>query len=142
VPKAKPPKPGKDIAVEALLRKARQIRRKAYAPYSHYKVGAALLGASGKVYLGCNVENASYGLSLCAERNAFGQAIAAGEKKFLAIAVTAAGPDPVPPCGMCRQVLAEFMAPSAVVVCENERRARALYTVAELLPFAFTKRFF
>jgi cytidine deaminase len=130
------------IDPDRLLRIAREARRRAYAPYSKYKVGAALLGASGRVYPGCNVENASYGLCLCAERNAFGSGVAAGDRRFIAIAITASGPDPVPPCGMCRQVIAELMAPSAPVIAENQRRRRTTWTAAELLPDAFTRRFF
>ena len=137
VPRSKP-KPD----VSALLRAARQMRKRAYAPYSHYTVGAALLGKSGEVYLGCNVENASYGLALCAERSAVAQAVAKGERAFVGIAISAAGPEPVPPCGMCRQTLAEFLPPEAPVICENQRGAKAEYTVASLLPHAFTKRFF
>jgi cytidine deaminase len=128
------------IDVEGLIRAARRVRRRAYAPYSRYKVGAALLAASGRVYLGCNVENASYGLALCAERGAFAQAIAAGEKRFTAIAVTGKGPAPVPPCGMCRQTLAELMPARAPVICDNGR-VSTIFTVAELLPGPFTKSF-
>ena len=117
------------------------MRKRAYAPYSKYTVGAALVGQSGRVYLGCNVENASYGLCLCAERNAVGQAIAAGEKKLAMVAISAQGPRPVPPCGMCRQVLAEFMPPEGLVISENEKRAQATYTIAELLPHAFDHHF-
>ena len=118
------------------------MRRRAYAPYSKYTVGAALIGKSGKVYLGCNVENASYGLAICAERNAVAQAVAAGERAFRAIAISASGPEPVPPCGMCRQTLAEFMSADAIVISENHRGRVAAWTVGELLPHAFTKRFF
>ena len=127
--------------LNALLTKARAMRRRAYAPYSRFTVGAALLGKSGKVYLGCNVENASYGLAICAERNAVAQAVAQGEREFMAIAISAAGPEPVPPCGMCRQTLAEFMPMDAPVVFENEKRARTRSTVGDLLPHAFTPRF-
>jgi len=87
---------------------AAAVRQHAYAPYSKFSVGAALLGVSGKVYTGCNVENLSFGLSICAERNAVFQGIAAGESKFLAIAVVSDSGEPVSPCGACRQVLAEF----------------------------------
>ena len=124
-----------------LLKQARAMRKRAYAPYSKYTVGAALLGKSGTVYLGCNVENASYGLAICAERNAIAQAIAQGERDFVGIAISAAGPAPVPPCGMCRQTLAEFLRADAPVVCENARGKRAEWTVSGLLPHMFTKRF-
>lgn len=91
-----------------LLRAAERARRASYAPYSRFAVGAALLSSSGRVYLGCNVENASFGLSICAERSAIFQAISAGEREFTAIAVTAGTGQGAPPCGACRQVLAEF----------------------------------
>jgi cytidine deaminase len=132
-----PPK----IDAPALLAAARKMRKRAYAPYSNYTVGAALLGRSGAIYLGCNVENASYGLCICAERNAVTTAVAAGEQDFVAIAISAAGPEPVPPCGMCRQTLAEFMAPEAQVLLENGKGKTARHTVGELLPHAFTRRF-
>jgi len=130
------------VDAKALLAQARAMRKRAYAPYSKYTVGAALLGKSGEVYLGCNVENASYGLAICAERNAVAQAIAAGEHAFEAIAISAAGPEPVPPCGMCRQTLAEFMPPETPVFSENHRGKHVRWTVGELLPHAFTQRFF
>ena len=123
----------------ALLRAAKSVREKAYAPYSKFSVGAAILGGSGKTYVGCNVENSSYGLTLCAERNAIGAAIAGGEKRILACAITA-GETPCPPCGMCRQALAEFGDPAMPVVLLGGRQ-RSILTLAELLPHAFDKTF-
>ena len=91
---------------DALIAKAVEVRRKAHAPYSKYLVGAALLAKDGRVFVGCNVENASYGLTCCAERNAVFAAVAAGAKKFVAVAVVTANGGS--PCGACRQVLREF----------------------------------
>jgi cytidine deaminase len=91
-----------------LVTAAREAREHAYAPYSNYQVGAALLSGSGQIFTGCNVENASYGLCLCAERSAVAAMIATGERAIRAIAIVTDGPVPGPPCGMCRQVLAEF----------------------------------
>lgn len=96
------------MKAEGLLEAAAQVARKAYAPYSNFKVGAALLCADGDVFTGCNVENASYGLTNCAERTAIFSAIAAGRKDFVAMAVVADGQSVPYPCGACRQVLNEF----------------------------------
>lgn len=93
---------------EALISEAMEARARAYAPYSHFQVGAALLGKSGRVFTGCNVENLSFGLTICAERVAVCAAIAAGEREFVAVAVVADSREPVTPCGACRQVLSEF----------------------------------
>lgn len=98
---------------EALMGRAREAASRAYAPYSRFTVGAALLGADGRVYAGCNVENASYGLCLCAERNALFHAVSCGCRAFAALAIAA--PRPSPPCGACRQALAEFCGPTLEV---------------------------
>src|SRR5436190_24034056 len=97
-----------DFDAEALAKAALAARKAAYAPYSHYPVGAALLTTSGKIFTGCNVENISFGLTMCAEQSALGAAISAGERHFLAIAVAADSAAGVFPCGRCRQTLAEF----------------------------------
>lgn len=117
-----------------LLEIAGEAGGRAYAPYSGFKVGAALLTAGGKVITGCNIENASYGLSICAERVAFFTAVARGEKDFRAIAVAAASR--ATPCGACRQVMMEF-APEADVVTRDEDGAIQVKKVRELLPDAF-----
>lgn len=127
---------------EGLLEVARQAAGKAYAPYSGFRVGAALRGRSGRIYLGCNVENAVYNLGICAERAALFAAVAAGEREFDAIAVVAADrDDPCPPCGACRQVLAEFSPDLKVVLAAGRLGGEGgieVYSVAELLPHGFS----
>ena len=124
----------------ALLKAARRVRANAYAPYSKYKVGAAVLGGSGRIYAGCNVENSSFGLTICAERSAIVQAISGGEQEIVACAI-AVGPRPAPSCGMCRQVFAEFADPSMPLVL-SAGRTRELHTLGELLPHAFGSHHF
>lgn len=119
---------------EALIAQARDVAGRAYAPYSHFRVGAAVRDAVGSVYVGCNVESVSYGLTICAERNAIFAAVAAGARRpFSALAVTcldASGP--CMPCGACRQVMEEHLATDAPVYVD-----RLTFTVAQLLPYAF-----
>ena len=119
-----------------LLTAARTAQRRAHAPYSKFHVGAALLTKSGKVYTGCNVENASYGLTICAERVALTKAVSDGHRQFKAMAVVAPSAS-LSPCGACRQVLAEFG--DMVVVCADSRDARRirLNLLSELLPHTF-----
>jgi len=122
------------MTAEELIGLAREARQRAYAPYSRFAVGAALLGRSGRVYTACNVENVSYGLSICAERAAVFKAVSEGEQEFEALAVvTSVGGSP---CGACRQVLAEFNYNMTVYVADTEGQYRA-FTVEELLPEAF-----
>lgn len=126
---------------DKLLDAAARVREQAYAPYSNFQVGAAALFDDGAIVTGCNVENSSYGLSVCAERNAIGRGVAEGRRKLVAIAVVADSKEPCPPCGTCRQVIREFAAPDVPVRCRNLEGKMAEYTVAELLPHAFTKDF-
>ncbi len=118
-----------------LLIHARQARESAYAPYSRFAVGAALLAKSGRVFTGCNVENLSFGLTSCAERNAIFAAVAAGEREFDAVAIVADSKSPVSPCGACRQVLAEF-APGLLICSANLQGERFEASLRELLPRA------
>jgi cytidine deaminase len=120
----------------ALLAMARRAGRKAYAPYSKFRVGAALLAGDGRVFTGCNVENASYGLSQCAERNAVARAVAEGCRDFRAIAVASDRPEPASPCGACRQVLAEFNRRMKVITAGRKGGVSAT-RLDRLLPSAF-----
>ena len=116
-----------------LIKKAREARKKAYAPYSGYKVGSALLGKSGKIYTGCNVENASFGVSCCAERVALFKAVSEGEKRFDAIAVIANSEEPCYPCGICRQALLEFSSNMTVYMCNTHGKVETA-KLKDLLP--------
>jgi cytidine deaminase len=121
-----------------LVSEARRVLNNSYSPYSKFRVGAALQGTSGRVYSGTNVENASLGLSICAERSAVCQAIAAGERSFTAIAVCADTVGPTPPCGACRQVLLEF-APELTVVLADRDGAIARHDLRQLLAHPFSR---
>ena len=122
---------------EELLAAARQAREKAYAPYSNFPVGAAVLGSDGRIYSGCNVENSSLGLTCCAERTAIFTMVAAGVREIREILVIGDTEELLPPCGACRQVIAEFATPQAVVhMCNREGSCRDA-TVSELIPFTF-----
>ena len=126
--------------MKKLILKAKEGMLRAHAPYSHFRVGAAVETSSGKVFIGCNVENASYGATICAERTALVSAVAAGEKKIKNIAIITETAEPVTPCGVCRQFMVEFCAPSTKVVCASSLNSKTNeYTVKELLPFAFGK---
>lgn len=121
-----------------LINKAKKARLKAYAPYSNFKVGAALLTKSGKVYTGANVENSTFGLTVCAERVAVFKSVNEGEKDFVKIVVVADKNPPITPCGACRQVLSEF-AKDLKIVCANLKGKVERYSLKELLPEAFEK---
>jgi cytidine deaminase len=129
------------IPWEALFAAAWDVRKKAHAPYSHFKVGAAILSDDGRIFVGCNVENSAYGVSLCAERNAIGQAVAAGVRRLAAVAIVADSRLPCPPCGMCRQAMSEHAPPGLPVRARTLKRRELRRTLAQLLPDAFTDRF-
>lgn len=120
---------------DALVDSAWQVRARAYAPYSNFHVGAALLAGDGRVFTGCNVENLSFGLTICAERVAIANAVAAGAREFACIAVVADTAHPVSPCGACRQVMSEFGIGKIILA---NRRERESFTLDELLPRACT----
>jgi cytidine deaminase len=129
--------PVMQFPVEKLINTARASRERAYAPYSGFRVGAAILTAEGRLYAGCNIENASYGLTVCAERVALFKAVSNGERQFAALAVIADSEDYCTPCGACRQVLAEFGSEIKVYMC-NRRGEYIVKSLAELLPLGFT----
>lgn len=124
-----------------LIEKAAVALEQAYAPYSRYRVGAALISEDGEIFTGCNMENASYGLTMCAERNAFAAAIEAGARNFRAMAVVADGKETPYPCGACRQVMAEFCGDDFVVLAARIEDAAIPreFQLAELLPVRFRK---
>lgn len=123
--------------IQELIQAALKVREHAYAPYSGFKVGAAILAENGEIYTGCNVENASYGLTVCAERVAVNKAISAGVRDFQGIAIVTDVRKPASPCGACRQVLAEF-SPQMPVYLANLQGKVCKLSLEELLPDAFT----
>lgn len=127
------------MTYEELMDKAIEISKNAYVPYSKFPVGACVLMESGNIYCGCNFENSSFGMTICAERNAIGTAIANGERKIKAIAIYSPKQDNCTPCGACRQVLHEFCDRDeeidVIVQVQNELK---IYTLAHLLPESFT----
>lgn len=120
-----------------LVSKADAMLSKAYVPYSKFPVGAALHTKDGKTYTGCNIENASYGLSNCAERTAIFKAVSEGDKEFDYLVITGGTEEPISPCGACRQVMVEFCEPDMKVLLTNKKGKLKETTVAELLPGAF-----
>ena len=125
---------------EELIATAKEYRERAYVPYSNFKVGAAVLAKSGKIYGGCNIENASYPVTNCAERTAIFKAVSEGERELEAIAVIADTEGPCSPCGACRQVMAEFCIPR--IIMANLKGDTKAVSLEELLPYAFSDRDF
>lgn len=123
---------------EILIEAAKDAMKNAYVPYSNFKVGAAVLTNSGKIYKGCNIENSSYGATNCAERTAIFKAVSEGETDLVTIAIVSSSSDFTFPCGICRQVMGEFMLDGKLVLCNQEGKIK-IFTIRELLPFAFTK---
>ncbi|MTI95659.1 MAG: cytidine deaminase [Firmicutes bacterium] len=125
---------------QRLVGAALKAREQAYVPYSMYRVGAAVLTRSGKIYSGCNIENSSYGLTVCAERTAIFKAISEGEQEFKAIAVAVDTEQPATPCGACRQVMSEFFTDNTEIILINTAGHGDITTISQLLPAAFTPR--
>ncbi|MEH7384073.1 cytidine deaminase [Bacillus sp. JJ1521] len=126
------------MKTQELINEAKKARELAYVPYSSFKVGAALLTKDGKVYHGCNIENAGYSATNCAERTALFKAVSEGDKEFVSMAVVADTDRPVPPCGVCRQVISELCQPDMKVYLSNLKGDVQETTINELLPGAFT----
>lgn len=120
-----------------LLEIAKQAMQYAYAPYSHFKVGAALVTDTGHIYTGCNIENASYGAANCAERTAIFKAVSQGERHIQEIAIVSDAGKPAFPCGICRQVLSEFMDEDGIIILEIEKKPQK-FRLKELLPYSFS----
>ena len=126
-----------ELEIQKLMDCAIKARENAYSPYSHFAVGAALLCEDGTLYEGCNIENASYGLTNCAERTTIFKAVSEGHIKFKALAVVADTEGPCAPCGACRQVMAEFKIP--LIIMGNLMGNIKIVTIEELLPFSFSE---
>ena len=122
--------------MKELINKAIQAKKFSYSPYSKFSVGAALLTANGKIYTGCNIENASFSPTVCAERTAFIKAVSEGERKFSAIAIVG-DTDSITPCGVCRQFISEFCNENFKIICAKDAENYKSYTLEELLPDAF-----
>lgn len=131
------------VRVKELVSKALEVRKWSYSPYSEFKVGAALLDVAGNIYTGCNIENAAYPATVCAERTAIFKAVSLGSRKFLGIAIVGGGGDEpvdfVYPCGICRQVMAEFCEAEFEIIVATSTENYKIYTLKELLPLSFDK---
>ncbi len=135
--RAEPATPGDDRVLIVLRERAFAAMERAYAPYSNFRVGAALLSSDGSITEGCNVENAAYPAGICAERSAVSAAVARGNRAFETLLIATEAEEPTPPCGMCRQVLEEF-SPRLTVVSATRDGREARWSLEELLPKAFT----
>lgn len=124
--------------LESLYQAAKAAASQAYAPYSQFPVGVAVRALDGSIYTGCNVENASYGATVCAERNAIAAGVVAGKRQFDALMVYTPQAQLTPPCGLCRQVIAEFFLPETTIYSSNHQAQLQGWTVQQLLPDAFT----
>lgn len=127
-----------EFEARSMVRMATDARSRAYVPYSNFRVGACLKASNGAYYMGCNIENAAFSPSVCAERSAVLRAVYEGERSFDAIAIIWDGEGYAVPCGVCRQVLVEFCQPDMPVVCANKAGDYKIFTLGELLPAAFT----
>lgn len=125
--------------IKTLIEKSAEARKNAYAPYSQYLVGSAILTAQGEIFTGCNVENASYGATICAERTAVVKAISQGHQEIKALCVTTTNSPPAFPCGVCKQVLSEFSTPSTEFYLSNPQKEVVKFTYAEFFVNQFTK---
>lgn len=119
-----------------LVKKARSAKQYSYSPYSKFRVGAALLSTSGKIYMGCNIENSSFGLTICAERTALFKAISEGTRKFKALAIASDAKGFIPPCGACRQVILDLARDVDVIMTDSRGKTKILKAI-ELLPYPF-----
>lgn len=126
--------------LQTMIESARKAFNNAYAPYSQFKVGAAVISSNGNIYSGCNIENASYGLTNCAERNAIGQAATAADLDLKSVVIFTETEKLTPPCGACRQVIAEFIDGDGCVTAINHKGESQVWTVSQLLPDAFTPK--
>ena len=129
-----------EFEVKKMLRMAAEAKERAYAPYSNFRVGACLKASSGAYYLGCNIENAAFTPTNCAERTAMFKAVYEGERQFEAIAIVSDSLNQTAPCGVCRQVLAEFCPPDMPVICADRDGNYEVHELRELIPMAFTKK--